>query len=406
MRDLFPGYFKPNNEEIQSIWNNCLFVFDASILLNLYRYSESTKSEFLRIMDKIQENIWIPNRVAEEFLKNRLNVIDKQEAAYSESLKKISTLKEELEDNRRHPFIADPVLTKANSLFEILIAELEKNRSVHCKRTNEDEIKDTLETIFNGRIGKPYSEENLNNLIKTGEERYKQKIPPGYKDSNKKVDTEIFQEKCRIFGDLIIWEQIINHSKDSESNIIFVTDDRKEDWWQVHNGKTVGPRPELIEEFKKRTNKNILMYQADKFLERARENLQEAVSEEIVNEVRELRETSKSERIENQLGRYAVFSDMHNILLSHLREIDKELNFVENDISSKKNEVAIIGRMLESLVEQSKDSDDFKYEDLANKFYFANQNLDKLIASRNALRLDRIETEKSLSDLENKLKNN
>ena len=68
---------------------------------------------------------------------------------------------------------------------------------------------------------------------------------------------------------------------------------KKEDWWEKFKGKTVGPRPELVKEFKDRANNTFHMYQADRFLELARENLDEQVSDEIVEEIREVRRRDK-----------------------------------------------------------------------------------------------------------------
>ena len=79
MQDLFPGYFKDSDSDLKKIWNECLFVFDANILLNLYRYSDSTRDEFINLLKKLNSRIWLPNRSAEEYLNNRLTVIDQQE---------------------------------------------------------------------------------------------------------------------------------------------------------------------------------------------------------------------------------------------------------------------------------------------------------------------------------------
>ncbi|MEI8641983.1 hypothetical protein P4S68_16510 [Pseudoalteromonas sp. Hal099] len=57
--------------------------------------------------------------------------------------------------------------------------------------------------------------------------------------------------------------------------------------------KTVGPRPELVKEFKDRANNPFHMYQADRFLELARENLDEQVSDEVVEEIREVKRRDK-----------------------------------------------------------------------------------------------------------------
>ena len=38
MRNKFLGYYKPTKEELAAMWNECIFVFDTSTLLNIYRY--------------------------------------------------------------------------------------------------------------------------------------------------------------------------------------------------------------------------------------------------------------------------------------------------------------------------------------------------------------------------------
>ena len=43
MKKAFFEYYAPTPEEISSIWRNCLLVLDANVLLNLYRYSVSTR---------------------------------------------------------------------------------------------------------------------------------------------------------------------------------------------------------------------------------------------------------------------------------------------------------------------------------------------------------------------------
>ncbi|MDG6614114.1 PIN-like domain-containing protein, partial [Staphylococcus aureus] len=71
----------------KNIWENALFVFDTNTLLNLYRYQEETKNEFLQVLDKISNRIWIPHHVALEFQRNRLIVICEQKELFSKTKK-------------------------------------------------------------------------------------------------------------------------------------------------------------------------------------------------------------------------------------------------------------------------------------------------------------------------------
>ena len=91
MKDLFPGFFKESEESLKQAWDECIFVFDANILLNFYRYSDSTRNEFLQMLVEIKERVWIPYRAAEEYLNNRLSVIAKQESSYDETEKAINS---------------------------------------------------------------------------------------------------------------------------------------------------------------------------------------------------------------------------------------------------------------------------------------------------------------------------
>lgn len=44
MRTMFPGHFRPNEEDFQALWADCMFAVDANVLLNLYRYSPDTRA--------------------------------------------------------------------------------------------------------------------------------------------------------------------------------------------------------------------------------------------------------------------------------------------------------------------------------------------------------------------------
>lgn len=46
MRNKFFGYYKPTKEELAAMWNECIFVFDTSTLLNIYRYTPETREDF------------------------------------------------------------------------------------------------------------------------------------------------------------------------------------------------------------------------------------------------------------------------------------------------------------------------------------------------------------------------
>ena len=224
-------------------------------------------------------------------------------------------------------------MSRVSGVFDELCNELKENKSVHTARISNDEIKDSVARIFESSVGLPYEKERIEQLITEGEERYKQKIPPGFKDGSKSGDSDVFYEKCRKYGDLIVWTQVIDKATELNRGVVLVTDDKKEDWWEKFKGKTVGPRPELVKEFKDRADQTFYMYQADRFLELARENLGEQVSDEIVEEIREVRRRDKMAHRrmkEVELYRHRKMQKMH--LIEELENIRHQMASYESEM--------------------------------------------------------------------------
>jgi len=66
------------------MWKESIFVFDSSVLLNIYRYTPETREDFFRLLEKLKKRIWIPHQVALEYLEQRENVISQQQIIYND----------------------------------------------------------------------------------------------------------------------------------------------------------------------------------------------------------------------------------------------------------------------------------------------------------------------------------
>ncbi|KGA41690.1 hypothetical protein KU75_10595 [Pectobacterium odoriferum] len=88
MKDGFKGFYTPNGELLKSVWSSdkTIFVFDTNVFLNIYSYVEETKEDLFSVLEKIKDRLWIPNHVALEYQKRRLDVIDRER----ENLSKIT----------------------------------------------------------------------------------------------------------------------------------------------------------------------------------------------------------------------------------------------------------------------------------------------------------------------------
>jgi len=246
MKEVFPAYYPLTEDDFSKLWDECLFVFDTNVLLNLYRYKTETHDQLFDIFDKIKESLWLPHQVALEFHEERMPVIKSLMNAYEKIERTIeenyTKIKNELKSYKeRHPIIdVDEIVRVLDENYKSIRAELENKKKTHPNWTTRDEIKERIDVLFYEKVGEPYPQERLEDIYKRGELRYSLKIPPGYEDRTEKKELPY-----RKFGDLILWLQLIDKAKHIHKPIIFVTDDTKKDWWS----KDGTPRSELIQEF-------------------------------------------------------------------------------------------------------------------------------------------------------------
>jgi hypothetical protein len=69
LKKAFAGYYRPSDAEFRQLWEQCIFVLDANVLLNLYRYSDETRSKFLEILEVLSKRLWVPHQAALEYPK-------------------------------------------------------------------------------------------------------------------------------------------------------------------------------------------------------------------------------------------------------------------------------------------------------------------------------------------------
>ncbi len=292
MRDIFPAHFRPTPGELAALWKVSTFAVDANVVLNLYRYSPETRNELETGLKSVEKQLFLPNQAAKEFLRNRLSVTASQADEYTKAIRTISDLATMLADKKRHPFLPEAELPGFSTEVEKLSRILDKQRETLLARLTKDEILDFLEKLFTGRTGKPFDSDTIKQIVAEGEQRYSTDVPPGYKDGKK----DNSGDQYRKYGDLIVWKQLIARSKEDKRPLIFVTDDKKEDWWLEQSGRTIGPRTELREEFLLSSGKDFWMYSVDLFVEEAARLRNESVSKQIIDEIKTVREEVDAER--------------------------------------------------------------------------------------------------------------
>lgn len=285
MRNKFPEYYyQVAGADFTRIWHEGIFVFDANVLLDLFRYSSIASDSLLSTLEKLNQRIWLPYQATLEYLKHSPYVIIEQVRSYTETSKEIKTyinkLLDTFKNERRHPFLDESLYIRLESVFHEVITDLGKKSEELSSLLKTNPIKERLADLFDGKVGEGFSPDELNKIYKEGELRYKEKIPPGYIDAKSKQGNAIY-------GDLIIWKEMLKKTSGVDAALIFVTNDTKEDWFLRVDEKAIGPRPELIAEIRKVKDILFHIYPTRRFLEHAKEHIAATVTKEVIQEVQD-----------------------------------------------------------------------------------------------------------------------
>lgn len=277
MKTTLHQFFRPTKAEMDEMLANARICYDANVLLNIYRYSEETQSGLLDVFNAFVDRTYLPHQVALEYARNRaitlveqIDLCQNTEAAF----KKV--LKDFIEPKNKQPFLS----AKSAKALDKVMHELASKRRVLESMISEDKYAELFSSLFGQKIGAAPDDETLNQLHDQAADRYTKKTPPGYSDLKKK-------SVPGVYGDYILWRQLMDIAKEEKRDFIFVTDDSKDDWWLIHKGKTIGPRPEILEEFHRETDQRIWLFNSQGFLIATKKVGSTQVSESVINEVGE-----------------------------------------------------------------------------------------------------------------------
>lgn len=255
---------------------NYVIVCDTNIYLNIYRYSPEFAEFALKCLQRIQDSIIVPSTVYIEYMKH-------YRAAFGSREKKVKDVStgtiKRVQDSQRK------IINICNTLEALHYPDIGE-----LKRGIEDgfgkiegfvndffEDRNVLEFLSgswggndpvyalmvylksNHQVMPSVSQENLYRYCEEGEKRYKANppIPPGYKDAKNK-------DGIRKYSDYILWKEILQYAKVNRVNVIFVTDDEKQDWWHKENDNNE-LLSDLKSEFETDTLQKIAAYCATDF---------------------------------------------------------------------------------------------------------------------------------------------
>lgn len=316
-RENIDSYFM-NSEKEDRLWKNAIFVFDSSAILDFYFLPNQTRDKiYKKVFVELPERLWIPAHVEFEFLKNREKIIGKPitekykplktkiqslgKSFITDIQKRIDEISRDTSKDDKHPHIDQTEINQIKVQTDDFKDELKKFQEAVLKRIEKvekeiidvkdnDDVLKAIEDYF--LVGDEYSFTRITEITKEGKHRYQFKIPPGYGDLDKKD-----KKGTQIFGDLIIWNQILDFSKEKNLPIVFIINDIKkdEDWCYLDKKATEDriekPREELIKEIKDHSNVEFWMYNLPQFLYHANKYLKAKIEEETIQNISQLLNT-------------------------------------------------------------------------------------------------------------------
>ncbi len=257
--DDFPGFRLPADQELDEALRAALVVIDANVLLNLYRYNESTRDDLLELLQKIGDRLWLPHQVMKEFWRNRVSVLASRGSATVQTLDALGKQQRASSEAIRQwakSVAADAAFqNQLLSKMEALYTEIEDGIRVHAPVSSQgvggvlsDPVLVELQRLLAGKVGRTPTADEWSAAVKEGHERASRQEPPGYLDADK-ADSALPEGAA---GDYLVWNQATYEGMRRDLDMLLITGDEKEDWWWRYRSEFLGPRTELVAEYKAR----------------------------------------------------------------------------------------------------------------------------------------------------------
>lgn len=302
MKEQFAGFYGPSEKDIDETYKDpkTMFIFDTNILLSLYRCEESTRIQFLNVWENLKDQVWIPFHVCLEYQRNRLIVIHSAREALKDVNKSLNSKLEKMFSELKPETLSrySNLRNELNALKSELISKLSdfSDEKLEARRSSinfineHDDLRDKIDELISGRIGKEPISKQIEEQNKSGTLRYKYKTGPGFADAKNKQDDRYSFNGINYdaqYSDLYIWMQILEEVKSKGiKKIVYVTNDEKEDFFYKINNKIRGPVESLVTEIKREANADIfLLHQIDAFLHHAVSSLNAKIDDSSITEL-------------------------------------------------------------------------------------------------------------------------
>lgn len=244
----FSGFPDPKNvfvgmRSFAEIKGTCLYVLDTNVLLAPYTVGAADLKGIAAVFRSLADakRLVVPGHVAREFARIRPVKLGELHKQLLDSKSRVPSLRESY-----------PALDGCEAHTDLLRIKEQLGGLMDQYRAVIDRLVDTVRGWnWDDPVTKAYGEILGNDVLfdppmdsKAVTSEYRRRvdgrIPPGFKDSNKEVNSE---------GDLIVWLTILELGRARRSDVVFVSGEEKTDWWHRSGGAPLFVRYELVNEY-------------------------------------------------------------------------------------------------------------------------------------------------------------
>ncbi|WP_327639318.1 PIN-like domain-containing protein [Kribbella sp. NBC_00482] len=295
LSESFWGYRRPAEEVWREAYTKGVICLDANALLDMYRFSPAGRQEFLSVLNRLREKIFVPHHVALEFQVHRIDAVSERidelnkmrTDATEASGKSVGIIRKLSQRARVAEGEVRSLLEKQSELAAETVRFIDDaiskyDLTVAGVAGGNDEVYPLLAQLLDGRVGIAPSVEQLAEDATEGQRRIDAAEPPGFKDRGKAENST---------GDYLWWIELIRYAKANPGPVLIVTNDvGKGDWTYDRKSIRIGPHLALVEEMYRETGHRLLLTTVSELLKYAPSHLdaQASVSEETLAEAADI----------------------------------------------------------------------------------------------------------------------
>lgn len=240
------GLFEEEPLCLEDVINDADIVLDTSVLLIPFGAAASSLQQIGKVYAdlKKKQKLFIPAQVAREFVKNRPSQLAHLDKSIGDQISRLA-----IPDKFSYPILEssedfqelNQLITKLVELKPKIKAAASNVRSSIKNWGANDPVSQAYRPIFTHEVIITPQYDQVA-LVKEMRGRYKQAIPPGYKDASKPDEG---------VGDYLIWKTILHLGEKNKNNLVFVSGDEKADWMHGSDGSGFMTRYELKAEYRR-----------------------------------------------------------------------------------------------------------------------------------------------------------